>query len=80
MLGAATGSLLYAYQNCSMESRPATVPLTESALSKEELLEDMIVKAPRLLSDEWMLIARQEDTCYGGRIDSLALAPDGLLS
>ncbi|HWP60957.1 MAG TPA: hypothetical protein VNL14_23880 [Candidatus Acidoferrales bacterium] len=56
------------------------MPLTESALSKEELLEDMIVKAPRLLSDEWMLIARQEDTCYGGRIDSLALAPDGLLS
>ncbi|MDH4260111.1 MAG: endonuclease NucS, partial [Gammaproteobacteria bacterium] len=58
---------------------PQPVLLTESALSREQLLEDMIVKAPRLLSDEWMLIGRQEDTGYGGRIDLLALAPDGSL-
>jgi hypothetical protein len=38
------------------------VPLAESILAKEQLLEEMIVKAPRLLSDEWMLIGRQEDT------------------
>ena len=37
----------------------------------------MILAAPRLLSDEWMLIGRQEDTGFGGRIDLLAVAPDG---
>ena len=39
----------------------------------------MIVAAPKLLSDEWMLIGRQEDTGFGGRIDLLAIAPDGAL-
>ena len=39
----------------------------------------MIVAAPKLLSDEWMLIGRQEDTGVGGRIDLLAIAPDGAL-
>src|SRR4051812_4516042 len=39
----------------------------------------MIIAAPRLLSDEWMLIGRQEDTGFGGRIDLLAIAPDGSL-
>jgi len=53
--------------------------LVESTLSKEQLLEEMIVKVPRLLSDEWMLIGRQEDTGYSGRIDLLAIAPDGSL-
>ena len=43
------------------------------------MLEDMIVADPRILSDEWMLIGRQEDTGYGGRIDVLAIAPDGSL-
>lgn len=55
------------------------VPLVESTLSKEQLLEEMIAKAPRLLSDELMLIGRQEDTGYSGRIDLLAIAPDGSL-
>jgi len=55
------------------------IPLQESSLAKEELLEEMIVAAPRLLSDEWMLIGRQEDTGFGGRIDLLAIAPDGSL-
>src|SRR3970040_2329526 len=55
------------------------IPLQESSLAKEELLEEMIVAAPRFLSDEWMLIGRQEDTGFGGRIDLLAIAPDGSL-
>ena len=54
-------------------------PLTESLLAREQLLEDMIVATPRMLSDEWMLIGRQEDTGFGGRIDLLAIAPDGSL-
>jgi hypothetical protein len=58
---------------------PQPAPLAESALGKEQLLEDMIVAAPRLLSDEWMLIGRQEDTGHGGRIDLLAVAPDASL-
>src|SRR6476620_10537305 len=53
--------------------------LVESSLAKEQRLEAMIVAAPRLLSDEWMLIGRQEDTGFGGRIDLLAVAPDGSL-
>jgi hypothetical protein len=55
------------------------VPLAESSLVSEQLLEEMIVAVPRLLSDEWMLIGRQEDTSFGGRIDLLAIAPDGAL-
>jgi hypothetical protein len=54
-------------------------PLAESTLAKEQVLEEMIVAAPRLLSEEWMLIGRQEDTGLGGRIDLLAIAPDGSL-
>src|SRR5262249_39783092 len=58
---------------------PQPLPLAESSLAKEQLLEDMIVAAPRLLSDEWMLIGRQVDTALGGRIDLLAIAPDASL-
>jgi hypothetical protein len=54
-------------------------PLAEAMLESEQRLEEMIVAAPRLLSDEWMLIGRQEDTGFGGRIDLLAIAPDGAL-
>src|SRR3972149_3682649 len=54
-------------------------PLPESVLASEQLLESMIVAAPRMLSDEWILIGRQEDTGLGGRIDLLAIAPDGAL-
>lgn len=54
------------------------VPLTEARLPSERLLEDMIVSAPRILSDEWMLIGRQELT-HTGRLDLLAIAPDGAL-
>lgn len=54
-------------------------PLPESTLDSEELLEAMIVAAPDLLSDEWMLIGRQENTGLGGIIDLLAIAPDSTL-
>jgi hypothetical protein len=54
-------------------------PLVAASLVNEHLLEDMIVAAPRLLSDGWRLIGRQEQTGYGGRIDLLAIAPDGSL-
>ncbi|MCO5099261.1 MAG: endonuclease NucS, partial [Rhodocyclaceae bacterium] len=52
---------------------------TESSLASEAMLENMIVAAPQVLSDEWMLIGRQENTGFGGRIDLLAIAPDGSL-
>lgn len=52
--------------------------LTEGRLPSEQALEDMIVAAPRILSDEWMLIGRQE-RAGSGRIDLLAVAPDGTL-
>lgn len=39
----------------------------------------MIVNRPDILSGEWMLIGRQEQTGLGGRIDLLAIAPDASL-
>lgn len=51
----------------------------QGILPSEQMLEDMIVAQPRILSSEWMLIGRQIDTGYGGRIDLLAIAPDGSL-
>ena len=54
-------------------------PLREGTLPSEQFLEDMIVAAPEILSDQWMIIGRQEMTGAGGRIDLLALAPDGAL-
>lgn len=54
-------------------------PLASSKLASEQLLEDMIVRETRILSNEWMLIGRQEVTAHGGRIDLLAIAPDGAL-
>ncbi len=53
--------------------------LAESALASEAMLEEMIVAAPRILSEEWLLIGRQERTSSGGIIDLLAIAPDGSL-
>jgi len=52
--------------------RPAKLP-------SERVLEDMIVASPAILSDEWMLIGRQESTGTGGIMDLLAIAPDGAL-
>jgi RecB family endonuclease NucS len=53
--------------------------LVEARLPSERALEDMIVAAPRILSDEWMLIGRQERTGASGIIDLLAIAPDAAL-
>lgn len=53
--------------------------LRNATLVSEQWLEDMIIAAPALLSDDWMLIGRQESTGQGGRIDLLALAPDASL-
>src|ERR1700740_2658420 len=53
--------------------------LVEGSLASEEILEEMIVSDPRILSDDWMIIGRQEDTGRGGRIDLLGIAPDGTL-
>ena len=55
------------------------VRLPEAVLPSEKLLEDMIIARPELLSDDWMLIGRQERTGVGGIIDLLAVAPDGSL-
>lgn len=54
-------------------------PLNVSHLASEQKLEEMIVRDPRIISSEWMLIGRQEITSHGGRIDLLAIAPDGSL-
>ena len=56
---------------------PREVP--QGILPSEQMLEEMIVAQPRILSSEWMLIGRQVDTGYGGRLDLLAIAPDGSL-
>jgi len=55
------------------------VSLSTAKLASEQALEDMIVREPGILSNEWMLIGRQEQTGFGGRIDLLAIAPDGSL-
>jgi len=54
------------------------VPLSASRLTSEQQLEEMIVTDSRILSSEWMLIGQQEITGHG-RIDLLAIAPDGSL-
>ncbi|MDO9434279.1 endonuclease NucS domain-containing protein [Hydrogenophaga sp.] len=66
-------------QHAIWQVGPQPVPLANCKLPSEQLLEDMIVKDPRILSSEWMLIGRQEITSFGGRIDLLAIAPDGSL-
>lgn len=54
-------------------------PLSATRLPSEQTLKEMIVREPSILSSEWMLIGRQEVTSHGGRIDLLAIAPDGSL-
>ena len=53
--------------------------LTVGQLDREQQLEEMIVANPNILSRDWMLIGRQVETPFGGRIDLLAAAPDGSL-
>lgn len=54
-------------------------PLKQGILQSELALENMIVAAPEILSDEWMIIGRQVNTGVCGRIDLLAVAPDGAI-
>lgn len=61
-----------------VSDKPQQLPAAK--LASEQQLEDMIVANPELLSDELMLIGRQEDTGRGGRIDLLATSPDGSLT
>ncbi|MFC2969490.1 endonuclease NucS domain-containing protein [Acidimangrovimonas pyrenivorans] len=58
---------------------PNPTEISQGTLPSEQMLEDMIVAQPRILSSEWMLIGRQIDTGFGGRVDLLAIAPDGTL-
>jgi hypothetical protein len=55
------------------------VLLATTKLPSERTLEDMIVSSPSILSGQWMLIGRQEQTAFGGFIDLLAITPDGSL-
>ncbi len=55
-----------------VEQRPQA--LKRGRLDSEATLDNMIVTAPEILSPEWMIIGRQEDTGHGGRIDLLVLA------
>jgi len=61
----------------TISDRPEEV--TPGAFASEQELENMIAAAPHILSPQWMLIGRQELTTFGGRVDLLALAPDGSL-
>ena len=61
----------------TVEQKPTRLGPTK--LEDEKALEDMIVAAPEILSDEWMLVARQELTHGGGRADLVAIAPDASL-
>jgi len=53
--------------------------LLTTKLASEQELEEMIVARPEIMSEQWMIIGRQEDTGLGGRIDLLAIAPDSSL-
>ncbi len=61
----------------TVSNEPKPLPL--GSIASEQALEDMIVAAPGLLTEEWMLIGRQEPTGFNGRIDLLAIQPDGSL-
>ena len=61
----------------TVEEKPTLVAST--TLDDEKALEDMIIAAPEILSDQWMLIGRQEATDGGGRADLVAIAPDASL-
>lgn len=56
------------------------VALPAATLPSEQLLERMIVKSPEIISSDIMIIGQQENTGLGGRIDLLAVYPDGSLA
>lgn len=53
--------------------------LTPSQLATEQVLEEMIVSCPDILSNHWLLIGQQVHTTHGGFIDLLAIDTDGNL-
>ncbi len=61
--------------------RVAEVPtrLSASSLATEAQLEQMICAVPQLLSEEWMIVGKQEQTSSAGRVDLIAMAPDASL-
>ena len=61
----------------TVDANPQPLPIAR--LPSEAFLEDMVINRPEILSGEWMLIGRQEQTGFGGRIDLLAIAPDASL-
>lgn len=61
----------------TVSGNPSEVTLC--ILPSEQLLEDMIVAEPGILSSEWILIGRHVETGQGGRLDLLAIAPNGTL-
>ena len=61
----------------TVEDEPSQI--AQAKLADERALEKMIVAAPEILSDQWMLVGRQETTDGGGRVDLVAIAPDASL-
>lgn len=55
---------------------PQTLP--ELSLDQENLLEEMIVREPKILSDRWMLIGQQVANSHGGVVDFLVLNLEGV--
>ena len=53
------------------------IPLTRAKLATEEELENWIAKDPRRIGLDVLIIGRQVQTPYGGRIDLLGLDRDG---
>jgi len=70
------GAILVDLDGTRLSTAKAAVSLAEARdATGYIIIDERIAK----LFDEWMLIGRQEDTGFGGRIDLLAIAPDGSL-
>jgi hypothetical protein len=52
-------------------------PISVSALDQEQRLEDWIASDPTIVGMDLVIIGRQVQTAFGGRIDLLALDPEG---
>lgn len=52
-------------------------PIPRGRLAREELVESWIAEQPQLLSLDLLVIGRQVTTEFGGKVDLLALDPDG---
>jgi hypothetical protein len=63
----------------NMACQPEAGTSATFVAAKRSAVGGVIVAAPSILHDQWMLIGRQIDTGLGGRLDLLAIAPDGAL-